>query len=384
MLAGSMWQTEIQKALQAVRAQGRGRTLRVDGGVSFSHNDYLGFSSHPALRECGRRALDLGAGSRGSRLLGGHSLETEEVEEKIARFFGAPAALLFSTGYQANLGLLQALAPMAETVASDANNHASLIDGMRLSRLPREVLPHQTWHEWEPTSQKKYLLVAESLYSMDGNFVDEAGLRAAWDRSQGFLVLDEAHAAGVFGLSGRGISEPWRDWKRMAVVVTFGKAFGVSGGAVLGSEVLKEWLINTARTFIYSTALPPVVPALIASSIDLMNEEGEVRRKELWRRAQDVRQYFQSEGLPVGPDSGGRGGDWGPSSPILPLLVPGNDRALRFAESMRDSGWDMRAIRYPTVPQGLERIRISLSLAATGEQTEKMAREVVKQWKAFS
>lgn len=380
MLAGSMWQDEIEKRIRELKAEGRGRELRIDGGVSFSHNDYLGFSSHPTLREAGRRAMEKGSGSRGSRLLGGHSHEIEAVEEKIAKFFGAPSALLFSTGYQANLGLLQALAPLAEAVASDANNHASLIDGMRLSRLEREVLPHQSWGEWEPAPARKYLLVAESLYSMDGDFVDEAGLREAWQRSEGFLVLDEAHAAGVFGLSGRGISEPWRDWRRMAMVVTFGKAFGVSGGAVLGSKALKEWLINSARTFIYTTALPPVVPALISASVELMYEEGEARRKELWRRAQDVRSFLVTEGLPVGPSFG----DWGPSSPILPLLVPGNDRALRFAESMRDSGWDMRAIRYPTVPQGLERIRISLNLAATGEQTEKMAREVVKQWKTFS
>jgi 8-amino-7-oxononanoate synthase len=375
-----MWLERIETELKFLRAESRSREVRVDEGVSFSHNDYLGLAGHPEIRAAGRRALQtLPAGGRGSRLLGGHSEMFGEAERKIADFFSSPAALLFPTGYQANLGLLQAMAPFADLVVSDANNHASIIDGIRLSRLERQVIPHQGWAEWEPQVGKRTLLVAESLYSMDGDFVDDAGLRLAWDRSQGFLILDEAHAAGVFGLTGRGLSEPWRDWSRMAVVVTFGKAFGVAGGAVLCSKEVRDWLVNSARTFIYTTAMPPVVPALLSASVDVMREEGTALRQRLWRRAQKVRQALAGAGLPIRD----AGGDWGPSSPIIPLFVPGNDRALRFSQIMRDSGWDLRAIRYPTVPQGLERIRISLNLTVTEEQTELMTREVVKQWTDF-
>jgi 7-keto-8-aminopelargonate synthetase-like enzyme len=376
-----MWKEAIEKELQSLAFEGRLRELALDRGVGFSHNDYLGLGRHPALREAGRRALQtLPAGGRSSRLLGGHSEIVAEAETRIAGFFKSPCALLYSSGYLANLGLLQALAPFADRVASDANNHASLIDGIRLSRLEREIVPHQAWDEWQPRLGKRTLIVAESLYSMDGDFVDETALRHAWEASGAFLVLDEAHAAGVFGHTGRGLSEPWRDWSRMAVVVTFGKAFGVGGGAVLCSKAVRDWMINASRSFIYTTAMPPVVPAMLCAAVDVMETEGGALRQQLWRRAQKVRGILREHGLPIGETRG----DWGASSPILPLFVPGNDRALRFSECMRDSGWDLRAIRYPTVPQGLERIRISLNLAVTEDQTESMAQEVVKQWKAFS
>lgn len=375
-----MWLERIEKELEFLKSDARLREIRVEEGISFSHNDYLGLANHPAIREAGQRALGhLPSGSRGSRLLGGHYGETARVEKAIAKFFRAPAALLFPTGYQANIGIFQAMAPLADAVASDANNHASMIDGMRLTSLAREIVPHQAWSEWRPVPGKRYLLAAESLYSMDGDFVDDKSLQNAWESSQGFLVLDEAHAAGVFGPSGRGISEPWRDWDRMAVTVTFGKAFGVSGGAVLCSQAVRDWLVNSSRTFIYTTALPPVVPAMIEASLEVMLQEGLARRQSLWRRACAVRAAWREEGLPVGVSTG----DWGPSSPIIPLFIPGNDRALRFSQFMRNSGWDLRAIRYPTVPQGLERIRVSLNLLATQEQTDLMTREVVKRWKAF-
>ncbi len=380
-LTSFMWQETFKLSLARLDAQARRRKLEFNQGVSFSHNDYLGLSDHPDILAGGRRALERGrAGSRGSRLLGGHEENIAEAEEAIAKFFNSPAALLFSTGYQANLGLIQALGGFADHVVSDAANHASLIDGIRLTGLERTVLAHQEWNEWNAPSDKKVLLVAESLYSMDGDCVQASDLQSAWLRSGGFLVLDEAHAAGVFGPDGRGLSEPWRDWNRMAVVVTFGKAFGVSGGAVLCSSSLRDVLVNTARTFIYTTAQPPVVPALICASLEVMREQGQQRRQELWKRSQWVRELLQSRGV----STLGANGEWDAFSPIIPVFVPGNDRALRFSETMRSSGWDLRAIRYPTVPQGLERIRISLNLSATWEQTESMALELVKKWKAFS
>lgn len=375
-----MWSECLEKSLEDLRKQSRLRVLGVGEGLSFCHNDYLGLSNNPFLREAGQRALrESPAGSRGSRLLGGHREETAETEAQIADFFGAPAALLFPSGYQANIGIFQAMGKLADCVISDEKNHASMIDGMRLGVREKIVLPHQTWASWEPTPSKRYLLAAESIYSMDGDFMDADGLRAAWKKSGAFLILDEAHAAGVFEEDGRGLSAAWRDWDRMAVVVTFGKAFGVGGGAVLCSPLVREWILNTARTFIYSTALPPVVPALIQASIQLLREKGRGLRAQLWDRARRTRQFWRENDLPIGPSVGGLA----ECSPVIPLFIAGNDRALRFSEIMRNSGLDLKAIRYPTVPQGAERIRVSLNLVASEEQTDWMIREVVTQWKAF-
>ncbi|MBY0371983.1 aminotransferase class I/II-fold pyridoxal phosphate-dependent enzyme, partial [bacterium] len=246
-----MWEERLDASLESLRAAGQWRKVSLPEGVCFSNNDYLGLASHPAIAEAGRRVLENGeCGARGSRLLGGHTVLVEETEHALADYFGAPQAVFFSSGYLANLGAACALARLAEAVASDAENHASLIDGIRLSARSREVVPHQEWAAWQPGAAGPWLLVAESLYSMGGDTVDEVALRGAWDRSQGFLLLDEAHAAGVLGPGGRGVSAPWRDWTRMAVVVTFGKAFGGSGGAVLCSAKVRDWLVNTARPFI--------------------------------------------------------------------------------------------------------------------------------------
>lgn len=375
-----MWIERINEELSSLKQASRLRELGTEEGVSFSHNDYLGLSRHPDICEAGSKALrNMGSGAKGSRLLGGHSGAIEEAEAEIAAFFGAPDALIFPSGYQANIGVFQAMGALADAVVSDASNHASMIDGIRLTSMGREIVPHHGWRDWCPSPDKRYLLAAESLYSMDGDFVDPLALCEAWEKCQGFLILDEAHAVGVFGRDGRGFFVPWRNWDRMCVTVTFGKAFGVGAGAVLCRTEVKNWLVNSARTFIYTTAPAPVVPAMIRSSLSVMQTEGLQLREELWQRAREVRDVWRQEGLPVGPSVG----EWGDLSPIVPLFIPGNDRALRFSQIMRNSGWDLRAIRYPTVPQGLERIRVSLNLLASREETNAMTREVVKRWKAF-
>ncbi len=376
-----MWESLIQRKLDSLKADFRHRELRIEHEPSFSHNDYLGLASHPRIRQAAIRCLERGqSGSRGSRLLGGHSKDFEQVEAEIARFFNCPSALFFSTGYLANLSAVQALASLSDVIVSDERIHASLIDGIRLSGVEKKIVEHQKWLDWVPQASKKSLLISESLFSMDGDCVDAAALRAAWEKSEGFLLLDEAHAAGVFAESGRGLSEDWRDWSRMAVVVTFGKAFGVSGGAVLCSQPVRDWILNTARSFIYTTAAPPVVPAMVRASMDVLTQEGRERRESLWKRAQNTRAFLRAAGVPIGLENE----PWDRFSPIIPVFLPGNDRALRFSETMRNSGFDLRAIRYPTVAPGSERVRISLSLTVSEEQTCRLAEEVVRQWKAFS
>lgn len=366
--------------LAELAALHRLRRLRLPEGVSFSHNDYLGLASHPEIVEAGKRALDrYGAGSRGSRLLGGHGPVFEKAEAAVAEAFQAPTALFFSSGYLANLAVVTALGRLADTLVSDEKNHASLIDAIRLTGKPRRIVPHQKWREDVP-GEGLELLVAESLYGMDGDTVDWTALQDRLARGRAFLVLDEAHAAGVFGATGAGVTEGARDWEKMAVTVTFGKAFGVGGAAVLGAPWLRDLLINDARSFIYTTAPPPVVPAMVEAALDVARREG-WRRDEIRRRAAEFRDVLGTgapDRIPRYP------GALDPFSPVIPFLVSGDNLALQFSESMRDFGVELRAIRYPTVPRGGERVRISLSLSVDRTRTLSLAKELVERWKVFS
>jgi len=370
------WEELIGTRLAQWEAEGLRRELVVENRLSFSHNDYLGLSRHPAILEAGQKALrDEGSGSRGSRLLGGNSRALEQTEERIAAFFHAPAALFFPSGYQANLGVGRVLADLAGTVLSDERNHASLIDALQLSKTPRQIVPHLGWKTCERPNGK-LLLVSESLFSMDGDNPLDSGLFEFHDATDSFLLLDEAHAAGVFREEGRGFFEG--DYSRAAVTVTFGKAVGVAGAAVLCSHALKAWLVNRARTFVYTTAPSPVVPAMVAASLEVLEKEAGLRT-ELWERASRVRDILRPTGqLPAERNL------WEKRSPVIPFLVPGEEKALRFCENMRNSGFGVRPIRYPTVARGEERIRISLNLLASREECEGLAKEMVRQWKAFS
>jgi 8-amino-7-oxononanoate synthase len=370
--------------IESLKKQHLKRELQLErrGAVSFIHNDYLGLSTHESILEAGKRALSaMPAGARGSRLLGGNSPFFEAVEEEIAAFFDAPAALLFSTGYMANLALVRTVGELSEIYFSDEKNHASLIDAIALTRKPKRIVAHGGW-SWvaDENIPEKACLVAETLFSMDGDFLDFESIRKILARSDAFLILDEAHAAGVFPESGKGFSSLIsRDWERMAMTVTFGKAFGVAGAAILCSKILKELLIATARSFIYTTAPAPVVAAMVQESLQVVQKEGGWRREELWDRAKAVRQVLK-EALVEHCNSA----NMRFFSPIIPIILPGEVRALRFCENMRELDVELRAIRYPTVRRGEERIRISLNLGASREETEKMASEVLKQWTEFS
>lgn len=383
------WKTLLESRIRDWRELGQYRELVAEETAavrSFSHNDYLGLSRHPLILQAASSKLsDLAGGARGSRLLGGNEPCFAELEAKIAAFFQAPDALFFSSGYLANLAIVSALGSVADEIVSDEKCHASLIDGVRLCKTPRTVIPHQAWAARLEVAAKggfadRPLLVAESLYSMDGDAVAEEGLREYWEKSGGFLILDEAHAAGVFDNSGLGISAAWRDFSRMAVTVTFGKAFGVAGAAILCSTTVKETLVNSARSFIYTTAPSPWVAALVSASLDVMRQEGASRRTELRLRAREMRSFFEESGVEIPRFTT----TWDAESPIIPVVLGGNDRALRFAQVMRKFGWSLKAIRYPTVSKGAERIRISLNLDASQSETREFAKEVVRQWKAFS
>ncbi len=369
---------QIEAILTDLRAQGLYRELAPSEGISFIHNDYLALSGHPEIIEAGIWALKVfGSGSRGSRLLGGQSRVFEQVEEAISDFFGSPAALFFSSGFLANSSLVQTLAPLSQVILSDEKNHASLIDPIRLSAVPYEVIPHGKWRQFVSNSHQRQLVISESLFSMDGDVMDSEGLFAVGRDNETFWIFDEAHAAGVFSQTGRGLLEGTPlDWNQVAVTVTFGKAFGVAGAAVLCSKAVKELLINRGRSFIYTTAPSPAVPAMVTAALKVASQ-ATAQRKELWERAVTVRKILAPCGQLVKPK-----GDsiWNERSPIIAFLIPGEDNALRFCKNMRKSGIELRAIRYPTIPRGQERIRISLSLHISRENTEAMAQELLRQW----
>lgn len=357
----------FKKRLKAIEERKERRTFPVPSGLSFYHNDYLGLSHDERLVSAGQRALaHLGAGSKGSRLLGGHGLIFEEAEAAVAEFFRAPSALLFSTGYMANVACMVAVADVCGRILSDEFNHASLIDGIRLSGISKVIVAHNQWQTVGGNADD--CVVSEGLFSMEGDFVNFQDFQSR----RGLYVLDEAHLAGVFFEKGAGFEV---DWDRGVKVVTFGKGFGVSGACVLSSPSFREYLINTSRPFIFSTAPPPVVPAMVLESLAVVQKES-WRREALWARSQMVRKI-------LAPLIGTAGG-YEQYSPIISVRIPGADRALRFCESMRKIGVDLRAIRYPTVRVGEERVRISLGLAVSEENTRLMAEEFVKLWKAFS
>jgi len=373
-------QEKMVQSLEKLKAESAWRELRQDAPVSFSHNDYLGLSRHPRLKEAAQAALpDFSAGSRGSRLLGGNLSQHEAAEAALAEFFGAPAALLFSSGYLANLAAITSLAPFVEGIESDELNHASLIDGIRLSGRPKNIYPHR-----KPVARSgdgPRLWVSESLFSMDGDLLDWSALKGAMAKSD-WALIDEAHAAGIFKEEGTGLTGNDRDMSRTVVTITLGKAFGVGGAVLLGPKSFKDWVINSGRSFIYTTAPPPWLAALLLESVNVLREEGTTLRERLWKRTEWVRSELYRN-LPEGVLVDAKG-VWERRSPVLALRVAGNDNALRISQNMREFGIEVRAIRYPTVARGAERLRLSLNLCATDSETEGLVEKLVESWTAFS
>ena len=374
------WNEKIQFGLETLKLEGRLRELFQTPSASFVHNDYLGLSSHPQIKEAGKKALnESSCGSQGSRLLGGNDALMEATEKAIADFFGAPSALFFSTGYMANLAAIGSLARLAHQVVSDEKNHASLIDGIRLGGKPKQVVAHNQWQDCP--SDEPSLLVSESLFSMDGDWVNFQALKAAWEKGKHFLLLDEAHSAGLFGPQGRGAHHQFPGWDRKAVGVTFGKTFGVAGAAILCSEPVRQWVINHGRTFIFTTAPSPVVVAMVRESLKVV-AQADSEREKLFGRCERLRRAWKKAIPDACPWECRTDWDW--QSPIIPLWIQGNDRALRFCESMRKCGCDLRAVRYPTVPRGQERVRVSLNLSTSSEEVALLEKKVVEQWMACS
>jgi 8-amino-7-oxononanoate synthase len=339
----------------------RGETL-----LSFSSNDYLGLASHPdvaAAAAAASRSEGFGAGA--ARLVSGDSPSHRRLEEELAAFLERPAALLFPTGYQANLGVVTALAGPEDLIVSDASNHASLIDGCRLSRATVAIFRHAdplaaAEALGRPGNFRRRLLVTESLFSMDGDAAPIAALADVARRHDAILVVDEAHALGVVGPAGRGLCAA-AGISPDVLVGTLGKAFGAAGGFVTGSAVLREYLVNRARTFIFTTSAPPPVAAAARAALHLASgAEGDERRSRL---ESHKRRLLAALPLKIPPTA----------AAILPIVLGSDDRALAAAARLREMALFVPAIRPPTVPEGTARLRVTFSSEHTEGEVDCLA-----------
>jgi 8-amino-7-oxononanoate synthase len=379
--------------LEALRARSLDRHLREITGaqgpeveiggrrlINFSSNDYLGLANDPRLREAATSAIgEFGVGVGASRLISGTQSPHLRLERALTKWKGTEAALCFSSGYAAALGTIPALVAKNDVVLLDKLCHASLIDGARLSGAVLRVFPHnhvgklESHLEWARREHpgRRVLVITESVFSMDG---DHAPLRELVELKKRFgalLMLDEAHAIGVIGPNGRGLAAEENVSEEIDVQMgTLSKALGTSGGYICGPRTLIDWLINRARSFIYSTAPPPAIAAAALAAVNfLASPEGEERRLLLWERIRLMQQLL--------PRAEAKGEDVAASSAIFPLIVGDEKAALDLAAALQGEGFLVPAIRYPTVAKGAARLRITVTAAHKASQIEALC-EMIK------
>lgn len=346
-----------------------GRFIEIDGHevLNFSSNNYLGLAGHQALAGGAQAALGAGSGSTASRLVTGNLDLHEQLEDALASFHGLEGARLFGSGYQANLGLLSCLANPEDLVVSDRLNHASIIDGIRLSRAECRIAEHGSLASVRAMLEgasgfRRRFVVTDSVFSMDGDSPDLVGLRALCDEFDAFLVVDEAHAVACLG-RGRGLCAEL-GVSADAITSGLGKAFGSYGGYVAGSRDLVEYLMNRARSFVFSTALPPAVIGAGLASVGLVEgSEGTTLRSVLAERIVQMRDGLAALGR-LEPGAG--------NSAIFPFLVGGAPEALALGESLLAEGLFCQAIRPPTVEAGTSRLRIALSATHSEDDVARL------------
>lgn len=346
--------------LEQLERKARRRKLSKRGGQDFTSNDYLGLAECPRLRASVVSALERGVpvGAGGSRLLRGNHPEHEALEEEAATFFRSERMLYFGSGYAANLATLATLPQRNDLVIYDELIHASAHAGIGAGRATAVSVPHNDLEAtedririWRAEGGRGYpWIVVESLYSMDGDSAPLAGLMDLVERYDGFLFVDEAHATGVHGPDGRGYAAELEGRDNVVVLHTCGKALGVSGALVGGSSVLCDYLVNHARPFIYATAPSPLAAACVRESLRILSDEAKRRERLAGMIA------FANDQISIHLGREGSG------SQIIPVIIGDNTRTLRIAEQMQADGFDIRAIRPPTVPANSARLRIAITL----------------------
>jgi 8-amino-7-oxononanoate synthase len=349
----------ILAELSILESRAELRHLETIQGIDLSSNDYLGLAVDPRMKQAVLKGINSVSriASTGSRLLSGHAKEWTLLEHDFARWVGAESALYFTSGYAANIGLLSALLRPEDIVFSDSANHASLIDGIRLAKCRRIIFPHLELNFLEDELRRHTsamgtrVIVVESIYSMEGDQAPLSDLAALAERYSAELIVDEAHAIGVRGPRGSGcVAEAGLASRVLATVHTCGKALAAAGAFVCGSENLRRFLINRARTFIFSTGLPPYFSSQVATGMALA-AEANFERAHLIEMSTFLRHELHSNGFEIASGE----------SQIVPVILGSNDAAVQFAESLKEWGFGVRAIRPPTVPTGTARLRLSLT-----------------------
>jgi 8-amino-7-oxononanoate synthase len=369
----------LRRELREV-ASAQGARITIDGQslLNFSSNDYLGLANEPALIEASAKAAhDFGAGSGASRLICGSLRVHHELEETLASFKGTEAALSFSTGYATAVGTITALVGKDDILIIDKLVHACVVDAARLSGAKLRVFAHNDANDLEkklkwatsrpaPSASRppRILIVTESVFSMDGDLAPLRDIVELKDRYGAWLMLDEAHATGLFGEHRRGLAEACELAGRVEIQMgTLGKAIGAAGGYICGARPLIDLLINRARSFIFSTAPAPAAAAAATAGLRLVqSEEGEVRRARLWQQVDAVKNAVINSGHTLAPVQ----------SPILPLMIGDESEAVRKATALRERGVFIPAIRYPTVARSEARLRLAVTAAHTREDVAEL------------
>ena len=379
---------ELSRRLDAIRAQGLHRELRrVDsaqgprieiGGrtlLNFSSNDYLGLANHPALKEAAIKAVEqYGAGAGSSRLICGSLAPFHELEETLAAFKGTEAALTFSTGYAAALGTITALLGKDDILILDKLVHACIVDAAKLSGAKLRVFDHNDLNDLEDKLRwadktrnskletRNILVVTESIFSMDGDAAPLREIVALKEKYGAWLMVDEAHATGLYGTNRRGLAEALGVSDRIEIQMgTLGKALGASGGYICGSRALIDFLVNRARSFIFSTAPVPAAAAAAQAGIKLVQSgDGKSLNEALWSRVAEFKSAIGNRQSAI-------------SSAILPLIIGDETKAVTIATQLREHGLFVPAIRYPTVARGTARLRITLTASHTQPDIQQLA-----------
>jgi len=370
-LANELAELDSQGLLRQRRIleSAQGAHITVDGCdyLSFCSNDYLGLASHPTLIDAvSRGAGQYGVGAGASHLIVGHSAAHHKLEAALAEFLDLPQALLFSTGYMANLGIVTALLGRNDVVLADKLNHASLNDAALLARAQFLRYSHLDLAHLEKTlagaKGRRKLVVTDAVFSMDGDIAPLPELLALCERYDAYLMLDDAHGFGVLGEQGRGILEHFNvQSPRIIYMATLGKAAGVFGAFVAGDQAMIQTLIQRARTYIYTTAFPPLLAMALLASLHLFREEA-WRRGHLRALIAYFKAHLKAERWQLLPSD----------TPIQPLVIGSNQDAVAAAEALRLQGILVPAIRPPTVPKGQARLRISLSAAHSKDDVRRL------------
>ena len=377
---------QLAAELERARAAGLYRSLRhiasaqgprivLDGRefLNFSSNDYLGLANDPLLKRAAVAAVKkYGVGAGASRLVCGNIAPYDELEQRLARFKGKEAAIVFSSGYAANVGTITALVGEGDVVILDKLDHASIIDGARQSGATIRVYPHKNLKKLEDIlaqskAFRRKLIITETVFSMDGDLAPLAEIVKLKDQYGAWLMIDEAHATGLFGKRRRGLAEAVGVEKRVDITLgTLSKALGCAGGFVVGSQTLIDYLRNRARSLIYSTALPPSVCASAAAAVDFVaSNDGRKRRDRLWRNVSELKKGLAKMGIQNESQS-----------PIIPLIIGSETAAVKMSQRLFERGIFVPAIRFPTVPKGKARLRITVTAAHSSDDIHQFVNSV--------